>query len=507
VGISRELIYCSVFERILRERGFKTEFLFFVDDFDSIKKFPPAVPKEFTKHTEYLGKPMYNVPCPYNHCESWGKHYGQELLDTFPSFGLYPKITWSHNLYDTSEMKNVIRTTLERVQTLREILLNIVGPTLKGEKLESFKKDLQTWYPCLVLCEKCGKLKTTQVTGHNPSKDTVSYICTDCGYKGEVAIRNWKIKLRWRIDWPAKWYLFKVSCEPAGKDHCVKGGAYDTGEEICRKIFGRKGPYRIPYEWLLLGDRAMKTHKGISFTFAEWLAVAPPETLRFMILREDPRKHISFLPERMPQLIDEFERAEQIYFGIEKTANVEEEKSLKYIYPLTLPQTVSKSPPVRLPYRFAIILSQLQPLLSEEKILGKSIDVVKKLYGKTELTQEEVEGIKERLRKAQYWVKNYAPEEMKIKITDSISLEIKQKLDEKQKQGLQTIAEMMEGKDWSDRELQYEIFELGKKLGIGTKIFEAVYLTFLGKKFGPRLAPFLLSLEREFAIKRLREAV
>jgi lysyl-tRNA synthetase class I len=177
-------------------------------------------------------------------------------------------------------MKNVIRTTLERVQTLREILLNIVGPTLKGEKLESFKKDLQTWYPCLVLCEKCGKLKTTQVTGHNPSKDTglihlhrlrIQRRSSNQKLENQIALEN-------RL--AGKMVSFQGKLRTAGKDHCVKGGAYDTGEEICRKIFGRKGPYRIPYEWLLLGDRAMKTHKGISFTFAEWLAVAPPENFK-----------------------------------------------------------------------------------------------------------------------------------------------------------------------------------------------------------------------------------
>ena len=34
-----------------------------------------------------------------------------------------------------------------------------------------------------------------------------------------------------------------------------------------------------------------------------------------------------------------------------------------------------------------------------------------------------------------------------------------------------------------------------------------IWEIFLGKKFGPRLAPFLLSLEKDFVLQRLKEAV
>ncbi|MFH1327702.1 MAG: lysine--tRNA ligase [Candidatus Bathyarchaeota archaeon] len=506
VGIGRELVYCSVFERLLRERGHKTEFLFFIDDFDSLKSFPPTIPEKFTVHKEFLGRPMYNVPCPFNDCESWSKHYAQELTETFPSYGLHPRIIRTHDLYQTPEMKNIIRTSLERVDEIRKILREITGSTLTGEVLKTFEKDLAIWYPCLVLCEKCGKLKTGKVTGYNSSKDTVTYSCTECSQNGEVKIQDWPIKLRWRIDWPAKWAIFNVCCEPAGKDHCVKGGAYDTGEEICRNVFGWRGPYRITYEWILLGEHAMKTHKGISFTFKEWLATAPPEIYRYMILREDPRKHISFLPERMPQLIDEFERAERLYFDLEEPANPDERKNVKKIYPLSIPQGASATLPVRLPYRFAVILTQLGSLLGEEKILLKSKEVAEKLYSKTLLTEDE-ERIKDRLNKAAYWVKNYAPSEIKIEVTESVSPDVKGMLQEKEKEALKILIKMLTEKEWNDQQLQFEIFEVGKRIGIGKKIFAVLYLIFFGKKFGPRLAPFLLSLEKELVIKRLTEAV
>jgi len=507
VGVGRELIYCSVFERILRERGRKTEFLFFVDDFDSLKSFPPNIPKEFSSHKEFLGKPMYMVPCPYNHCESWSFHYAQELIKTFPEFGLHPKIIWSHKLYQTQEMKNLIRLALNRVEDLRKIMVEVVGPTLQQNQLEKFKKEMEEWYPCLVLCENCGKLKPTKVLGWEPKTDSLTYECAECNHKGEVKVKDWPVKLRWRIDWPAKWAIFKVSCEPAGKDHCVKGGAYDTGEQIVSRVFGWKGPYRIPYEWVLLGEKAMKTHKGISFTFSEWLSVAPPEVYRYLILREEPRKHINFAPERLLQLIDEFEKTEKIYFGVEKPSNQLEELTAKIVYPLSIPDKTPEELPVRLPYRFAVIMVQLTPLLGEDKVLGKSLTILKKLYGKEKLKPEEVLAVKERLKMAEYWVENYAPNELKIRLTEKVSGEIKEKLSGKQKEALKIFLEKFEEKDWDEESLQFEVFEIGKSLGIGPKIFEAFYLIFLGKRFGPRLAPFLLSLEKGFVVQRLKEVV
>ncbi|MHC1586027.1 MAG: lysine--tRNA ligase [Candidatus Hecatellaceae archaeon] len=505
IGFGRELAYCDALSRLLASEGLETRWLFFVDDFDSLKAFPPNIPREFASHSEYLGQPMYRVPCPYGCCESWARHFAGEMLETFPEFGFHPQVYWTHEVYEKPEMKELIRKALLERLKIRDILLEVVAPTLDGEKLEAFQREMADWYPCLVVCENCGRLMTTKVTGYKADSDLIAYQCQACGHQGEVKLSSWPVKLRWRVDWPAKWALFKVSCEPAGKDHCVKGGAYDTGERILAEVFGGKPPYRIPYEWVLLGARAMKTHRGIAFTFSEWLKVAPPEIYRYMLLREDPKKHISFSPERIPQLIDEFERVEAVYFGREKPASQVEETLAQNVYPLCFPGKPPETLPARLPYRFAVILAQLEPLLGEEKMKAKALAVLRKLSGR-EPSKAEVEEAYARLRMAAYWAANYADERLKINITGKVPPEVKEKLSEGQRKALKELASMLEAKDWDEGELQYQVFELGKRLGIGNRIFEAVYLALLGRNFGPRLAPFLLSLEKEFAVRRLREA-
>ena len=506
IGFGRELVYCDVLSKMLEAEGFRAEWVFFVDDFDSLKAFPPGIPSGFASHSEYLGRPMYMVPCPYGCCESWARHFAGEMLEALPSFGFNPKVYWTHEVYRRAEMKSLVRKALIGREKIITILREVVAPTLDGERLKAFERELENWYPCLVVCENCGKLMTTKVLGYRAEGDVLAYQCQFCGHRGEVKLAEWPVKLRWRIDWPAKWALFKVSCEPAGKDHCVKGGAYDTGERILAEVFGGKPPLRIPYEWILLGARAMKTHRGIAFTFTEWLKTAPPEIYRYMILREDPKKHISFSPERIPQLIDEFERLEAVHFKAENPANPVERLLAEKVYPMCFPGKPPAERPARLPYRFAVILSQLKPLLGEEKMKAKALQVLEKLSGRKPSPEEASEALT-RLSLAQYWVENYADERFKIKIAEKVSGEVKKSLTEGERNALKELIRMLESKDWSEEELQYQIFELGKRLGIGIKIFQAVYRVFLGRSFGPRLAPFLLSLDKGFVIERLREAL
>ncbi len=508
IGICRELIYCSAFQQLLEEDGYETKFIFFIDDFDPLKSFPPNVPRDFAKHKEYLGWPMSDVPCPYGDCESWAEHFSRELFDSIAEFGVHPETIRTHEFYETENAKDAIRTALREIDSLRNILLRIVGPTLGDEKRSRFEKQLETWTPCTVVCEDCGALKGVNVVSFDLEKDIVRYSCGSCGESREVPISKGRIKLKWRIDWPTKWAYFNVSCEPAGKDHCVKGGAYDTGEAICREVYDRDPPYRVAFEWVTLGKRAMKTHKGISFTPAEWLKVSPPEVLRFIILREAPSRHISFIPERIPFMVDDFEHVESVFFNREPLRANENPDVLRFLYPLSRPGTDLSVPPTRLPYRYATVLAQLCPLLGEKGVIDKSNSVVLSLYVKEKLSPEEEAAIAIRLSRAGYWVENYAAEKDRFKITEEIPETVRNRVESRERQALRHLKDLVAHEKWGEQELQNQIFSLGREIyGPETKrVFETVYLVILGQSFGPRLAPLLLSLDRDWLLKRLEEA-
>ncbi|UCD73061.1 MAG: lysine--tRNA ligase [Candidatus Bathyarchaeota archaeon] len=509
IGICRELLYCSAFEELLKKDGLETRFLFFIDDFDPIKSFPPNIPKEFAKHKEYIGRPMSDVPCPYGDCRSWAEHFSRELLDSLGEFNVFPEAIMTHEFYETEEAKSAIRTALRKVGTLRDILGRIVGPTLSNDKRSIFEKQLETWTPCTVVCESCGSLKTVDVESFDLERDVVRYSCGNCGDSAEVPIASGRIKLKWRIDWPTKWAYFKVSCEPAGKDHCVKGGAYDTGEAICSEVYEWNPPYKVAFEWLTLGKRAMKTHKGISFTPSEWLKVSPPDVLRYLIFREEPARHISFYPERVPFLVDDFEHIEAVFFDRESTRPNEDKDILGFLYSLCRPNVDLTAPPVRLPYRYAAVLAQLSPLLGEEGVVEKSSKVVSSIYGIDKLSPRDKTEISMRLSRAGYWVENYAPEADRFEIAEEIPKGVKDQIHEREREALNALKTLISQKEWVDQELQNGIFSLGKEIyGSDAKhIFEIVYLVLLGQPYGPRLAPLLLSLDRSWLLKRFEKAI
>ncbi|WEU40627.1 MAG: lysine--tRNA ligase [Candidatus Odinarchaeum yellowstonii] len=510
IGIFRELFICDSLKRILDKKGFDAEFYFILDDYDPAKKFPSYIPSDYDK---YIGAPFSDIPSPFSEGESYAEFFAKELISTFSSFGLNPKILWTSKLYNTVEMKNIIRTVINKVDEIRSILISYVGETLNEEDAEEYRREVAERYPISVVCKRCGKMqvidkgkiKPNRVLNYIKETDEVIYYCHSCKKEFKEKLEDARLKLTWRVDWPAKWFLLKVTCEPAGKDHTVKGGAYDTGLRICQEVFGYEGPVKIGYEWLRYGDVDMKTHKGIIFTPREYLEIGQPEVLRYLIIRTPPSKHISFRPELLPQYIDEYERFERVFFNNQLDASDEEKYEASILYPLTLVDEKIQTIKPKLPFRFAVIFSQLKEIMNPQAIMVKAQEVVKKIYKIPVITDRELKEIEETIRKAANWVLKYGSENYKIHISKSISGDIKESLTEAQKTVIRKVAELLSQGDFTEEELQNKIFNIIKEVeGLDVKKgFESIYMVILGKKYGPRLGSFLLSLDRDWLIERL----
>ena len=110
-----------------------------------------------------------------------------------------------------------------------------------------------------IVCRKCGRVGTTTVVRikGERGKKIVQYVCepdkvkwaVGCGYKGKPRHKG-RGKLPWKVEWAAKWQIFPVDVEGAGKDHSVVGGSREVAERIARDIFKGAVPVNIPYEFL-----------------------------------------------------------------------------------------------------------------------------------------------------------------------------------------------------------------------------------------------------------------
>ncbi|MHA1507720.1 MAG: lysine--tRNA ligase, partial [Promethearchaeota archaeon] len=344
IGILREIIFCDALRRIFEKKRAKVSSYLFMDDFDAAKRFPDYIDTEYQK--KYIGKPFALIPCPFEDCgcKSYARHFGNELISTFEHFGIKNKIIWTYDLYQKREMQEKLRIALENTDKIKEILKKHILPTLDSEREQLFIEMQKTWIPAMVICDECNKIQykapdgtihPNRVTKYIKEQQQVLYECPGCGYKGKKSIYSGKLKLNWRVDWPAKWALFNTTCEPAGKDHSVKGGAYDSGIEICQEVYDYKGPIKLPYEWLRLGNQDMKTSKGIVFTPKKYIKLADQESYRMLILRTNPMKHISLRIEEISQYNKKKKKMENIFYGIEKPESKEEYEFYNYLYPLT----------------------------------------------------------------------------------------------------------------------------------------------------------------------------
>ncbi|MFW5895351.1 MAG: lysine--tRNA ligase, partial [archaeon] len=461
VGILREILICDALRRVFQSEDKKVRSILFLDSFDAAKRFPDYIDENFQE--KHRGKPFALIPCPFDdcNCESYAKHFGNELISTFDQFGIKTNIIWTYDLYQEERMHKKIKIALKNTERIKKILRKYILPTLEEAKKEEFLEMQKHWMPAMVVCEKCNKIQSrlrddsispNRVKEYKEEKETVTYECPACGYSGEIPLTSGNLKLNWRIDWPAKWALFKTTCEPAGKDHCVKGGAYDSGLELCNQLFDYEGPIKVPYEWVRLGERDMKTSKGITFTPQNYLELADPELFRMLILRTNPMKHISFRIEEIPQYYDALEKLENIFYEIEETEDKEEKKTVDFLYPKIKVGKVPKDKPERLSIKLLVFFSQIQNILSFDKIYSKAKDIMQKKDFNTIISKEKFRSILKRTENWVNYIKNMIEQEndphFKRKITRKIPLfeipehvdqKIIEQLSEQQKQGINLL--------------------------------------------------------------------
>lgn len=512
IGFMKEIIIADVIKRELQALGKKAKTVFISDDYDPIRSFPPSLT---LSPDEYMGVPYSDAPDPHGCCDSLGAHWTKELVESFPEFGADPEVVLQSNLYKTKEMLETVRTCLAHTETIREILIEYVARDFNEQQKTDYINSMKNWYPASVICPVCGRLQSggkgsivpNRVTAYNKEDDEVSYECAQCGHSDTAKLDKLRLKLSWRVDWPAKWYVMQTTCEPAGKDHAVKGGSYDTGLEISSRVFGWSGPVKVPFEWVRLAGRDMGTSKGNVFTPRSWLDIAPPELFRYMVLRTDLEKANNIQTDLIPDLVDVYESFERNYYGLDE---VDEEKRelARVLYPLTEVRPVSPEYIPKLSFKFAAVTSQLRGIIDEETILERCYDVLKKQYNITDLSSDAKSLIPKRLTQALGWVKEFGTEQDIVEVPENVAADIISTFTEKDKRFLSKFVEILQTETLDDDGIQLSIFTTAKDVGIKPKqAFQLLYQIMISRKSGPRLGPFLNLLGTEWVLKRIRSVL
>jgi lysyl-tRNA synthetase class 1 len=498
VGSLRGPVLLDVIVRAMRARGIETTYLDGVDDMDPMDAQALLTPDAVA---DAMGKPLARIPDQESDGHaSYARHHAGVFIDIFDGLGIRPdRYYWMSDIYPPGEMDPFIRTALDRAALVREIYRRVANV-----------QHPDTWHPLSVICENCGKVGTTIVTGWDGER--VAYQCRPnlvdwargCGYTGWTSPFGGRAKLPWNLEWAAQWSLFGVTIEPCGKDLATAGGSRDRSDAIAREVFQREPPLNVPYEFVNIGGRKMSTSKGHGAAAHEIAEVIPPEQLRFFFLRPKPNQAVEFDPDgtdAIPRLFDEFDRFAAATAGREVRGEIAPGYQSTFAYSLLDPAADVAAEAAAFRPAFAHLALLLQ-------IPNVDVDARVEAEKGSPLTERETQIRDERVRAARAWLETYAPERARLTVRrDGLPAEAGA-LDEPQRRYLAALADAVApspptgGDRWQDA-----IFATATSSGLEPKTaFAALYLAFLGRPNGPRAGWLLASLEPDFVIARLREA-
>jgi lysyl-tRNA synthetase class 1 len=484
IGNMREVLTTDAVFRSVIKKGGDAELIYIADDFDNLRKVYPFLPKIYDK---YVGMPLSEVPCPCGKHNSYADHYLFSFLDSLKELGINPTVYRAKEMYKSGMYKESIQIALDNTDKIRKII----------EKISN-RQLAKNWIPFNIRCEKCGKLTNAQAVLYE--FPFLEYTC-NCEYEGQVDIRKGGVgKLPWRVDWPARWKILNVTYEPFGKDHGAAGGTHDTGVAIAKEIYNYNPPKYTVYEFILLkGKGAMHSSKGTALSAEEMLKMTPPEVLRFLLMNNQPNKHIQFDPGfGLLNLVDEYDQQERVYFKVEE--EIRGMKDLDETYELSQPYEIPDKIPIQLPYRHLVTLIQIGENWKDVKQILKRTGQIPK-----DLIKKDEEHLKQRVEHAQYWLENFAPDMVKFQVKNQLP---KIKLETEQKEFLKLLLEKIQLINWEPEDIHKCIYEISEKEKIPIKtVFKTIYQIILGQEKGPRAGFFLSNLDKGFVTKRAEEAI
>ncbi|MEM3994165.1 MAG: lysine--tRNA ligase [Thermofilum sp.] len=495
-----EITIVDTVARLLESWGVEAEHFLTLYTVDAWKG-KEAQLKQFPKREEaeqYVGWPLFRVPDPHGCHESWVDHYWEDFGSYLEEFAREVRVVTTRDLYTESDRMR--QFVLRAVTELRRPVVEVLNK-FRGEK-----KLRPETIPFQPICEKCGRVDTTETLEVDVKSFRARYICRSCGHEGWQSLAEGK--LNWRVEWVGVWYALGVDFEPYGKDHATPGGSRDSCNELASSVFGFNPPTGLAYEWVGyrvggkdVGD--MGSSDFIGFSPREWMEVAEPEVLRFLYLLSPPMRRVVLSLEEVPSYYDLFDKAERVYFGVEEG---EEELKASYRYAFT------KDPPDALPFRVryinAMILSQVLPSRGENLS-----DVISRLRETKQLTRElsqhELESLRRRIALAKKWLELYAPAHYRIALVAEPPYEKISAVADETVIGLvrRLISNLEELGEWNEGSIKEAMMKLKREREAEQRFFQLLYLSFFGKPSGPRIAPYLAMLNKDYVLERLRKVL
>ena len=430
------------------------EIITFSDDMDGLRKIPDNVPNiEILKKN--LGKPLTNIPDPFDKFSSFGEHNNEMLKSFLNKFKFNYSFKSSSELYKSGYFNETLKLILNKYHDI----MNIILPTLGKERQK-------TYSPFLPICPDTGKV--LEIPMIEISKEKNQIIFENNGKKLEKSVLNGNCKLQWKVDWAMRWYALDVDFEMYGKD--LIESAILSNKIL--KTLGKKSPNGFAYE-LFLDDKGEKISKskGNGITIEEWLKYASPESLS-LYMYQNPQRAKKLYHEVVPKAVDEY---------LDCIEKYETQESLKKISNPVWHVHNGIPPSEKMIMSFSMLLNLVGTSnASSKELLWKFV----KKYKKNIKSQENP--IFDQL--INYAIKYF---------NDVVKLNKKfKKPNQEEKLALNNLAEKLRGcnESMSPEAIQTIVYSVGKENGYKENLrdwFKMIYEVIFGDENGPRLGFFI----------------
>lgn len=295
MGTIGEVVRTYYVGMALKELGKDFKIVVFSDDMDGLRKIPVNIDAPWLQ--EHLGKPVSRIPDPYGCCDSFSGHMNNQLNDMLGRLGVPYEFASSAVMYGSGRFNEAITQAFRHIEELRELIASTMREENRGG-----------WFPFMPICENCGKVNTTVVTGYDTERVTVSYTCTGehkgvkgCGHTGERSALNGGGKMGWKVDWGLRWYALGVNFEMYGKD-LIESAKLST--QVC-KTLGGAAPNHMFYE-LFLTEEGRKISKSVGkgLSLENWDRWGTLEALNLLMFK-NPRQQKKLGIDTVIQYMDE----------------------------------------------------------------------------------------------------------------------------------------------------------------------------------------------------------
>ncbi len=291
IGTFGEVVRTTMVQHALESLiACKTKLITFSDDMDGLRKVPENVPKK-DMLLNYIGKPLTQIPDPFEKFESFGHHNNAKLRSFLDKFNFTYEFISSSQMYKDGKFDKTIIDILQNYESI----LSIILPTLRKERKS-------TYSPFLPISPINGEVLQVKIEEYKVKNNSIVYTDPANNKKTEVLVTGGNCKLQWKVDWAMRWISLGVDYEMCGKDLTESA---ELAAKIC-KVMKKKPPVNLIYE-MFLDEKGEKISKSVGngISVDEWLRYASPESLSLYMFQK-PKSAKKLFFDVIPKSIDEY---------------------------------------------------------------------------------------------------------------------------------------------------------------------------------------------------------